>query len=534
MIAKRFCFMIESSKHPVSRSTQKKTIQTATAFVAGVLTLGVEIIVGRILAPFFGSSLHQWAALIGIVLLAYMVGYATYSKIVSRGLFVPLALGGLYVLSLPLWIHGGVSLFIEWPLPVASVLGALLAVGLPSVLWASILPEIQRQVGPAHSARVLAWSSAGNLAGAWGVAFLAVPFLGTRLSLIALGVASLVLGSLWWKSSPKAIAILLAILGLGGLATSVQGGIRRAVEPWDAVISREHGAAATSHERISVQDSAYQNIAVWDETTGGVVRRALTLNGSLQFLWQPDGSEKLTNGQRYEYYNFSTAAAAWTAEVPAKEILVLGLGGGLVPWQIQQFFPESKITSYELDKGVHAMAAAHLPLAKSHGIDVRIGDGRQLLRLNDRKFDYILLDTFLNSYVPFHLTTKEFFDLARDRLKPGGVLVANFHTVFRTSGLLPKLEATIRSSFPSVGALDLPAGTTLIVASPDADVVLVERLRKVLDSNPPGLRELTERAANGLRAVAEPTPDLILTDDLNDTEQRLYETRRYILIARPL
>jgi spermidine synthase len=163
---------------------------------------------------------------------------------------------------------------------------------------------------------------------------------------------------------------------------------------------------------------------------------------------------------------------------------------------------------------------------------VAIGDGRTLLRgAGSRKYDYILLDTFLNSYVPFHLTTREFFALIRARLNPGGVLVANFHTVFARSGLLPSLETTIQDVFPSVASLELAAGTTLVMAAAESGA-FPGRLRAAARRSPAALAELSERAAGAIRP-ADPG-GRVLTDDRNDTEQRLYETRRLVRVSRPI
>lgn len=506
-----------------------------SAFWAGVLTLGIEILAGRLLAPFFGSSLYQWAALIGVALVAYGVGYAFYSGLHRLGPTLPLAVGGVYVLSLPFWLYSAVEAVLGLPLWAASVAGAILAVGAPSVLWASTLPFFQKEAGPKKSARVLSWGAAGNLAGAWGIAFLAVPYLGTKTALILLGAISLALAMFWiGKARLRAKTLCLALVGLGGMLAGIyQGQASSVSQPWELVVAEAGPEVPLSRRLVTARDSGYQSIAVWDEEHLDRVRRALSLNGSLQFLWSPD--ERITSGLRYEYYNFSTAAAYWVKSAPAKRALILGLGGGLVPWQLRQFLPGIEIAAFELDRGVAEVAAESLPLSKAGPIDLRIGDARTLLRQDSAKYDLILLDTFLNSYVPFHLTTREFFELARARLAPGGVLIANFHTIFSTSGLLPKLEATMSSVFPSVGAFELPAGTTMVLASGE-ETDLASQIKRGAEAAPGELRNLSWRAAQALRgpSLAEDVGGELLTDDKNDTEQRLYETRRHVIVSRSL
>src|SRR6185437_11165584 len=162
---------------------------------------------------------------------------------------------------------------------------------------------------------VLAWSAAGNLLGVWGVAFFAVPVLGTRQSLIAVGVLSLVLSLVWMfsKSSSQkpvgAAAMVLMLLPGAGLFAADLRGIRHE-QPWKMlpqVLTDE--SAGYRKTLVTLEDSGYQQIAVWDEDNGAEKRRALSLNGSLQFLWNP-ASPLIGGGDRYEYYNYSTAAAA--------------------------------------------------------------------------------------------------------------------------------------------------------------------------------------------------------------------------------
>ncbi len=509
----------------------KRMKSVITSVWVGVLTLGIEILAGRLLAPFFGSSLHQWAALIGVALLAYVVGYAAYARLTRWGPSIPLAAGGFYLLSFPLWLYPGVDALLGLPFALATVIGAIFVVGVPSVLWASILPYLQHHSEPGRGARILSWSAAGNLIGVWGVAFVGVPVIGTRMTLGLLGVLALVLALIWIKESMALGRVVIGLFFVGGALLFSLGpsSARRNNTPWEFT----NDSSPTSVKKLLVsRDSAYQHIAVWDETEGGDTRRVLALNNNVQFLWNE--REKLTAGIRYEYYNFTTAAALWSSPARAKNVLILGLGGGLIPWQLRGFFPDIDITTFELDPGVARAAAEVLPFAKSGKSEVRLGDGRILMKNDTKKYDYVLLDTFLNSYVPFHLTTREFFDLVRLRLNPGGILVANFHTVFASSGLLPKLEATIRSVFPSVAVVSLPAGTTLIMAAPDM-IPWSERLQP-REGQPRELVELSQRALDTMRPATAPdqVDGDLLTDDHNDTEQRLYETRKLVVVSRTL
>lgn len=506
-----------------------------TAACAGVLTLGIEMAGGRLLAPYLGSSLHQWAALIGVALVSYSLGYAVFERLNRRGPLLPLLLGALYVLSLPVWFGAVADRLMQLPFSVASVGAAVLTVGFPSLLWASLLPYLQKKVGPSASSGILVWSVLGNLAGVWGVAFFSIPAIGTRMTLIVMGCSGLLLALLWLREFGKISLLLISVLACAPWILIQSISSAASYKPW----SGQSENPFARRELVEMRDSAYQQLAVWDDFSpvSDLKFRIFTIDGNVQFAWNEKSDLARLPGE--DYFNFSTAAVEWVAGAPAKSVLIVGLGGGLTPWQIRRFFPETEITVYELDPAVIEVGGRVLPLARLRDARIHIGDGRLLLKQVQKTFDYIYLDTYLNSYVPFHLTTVEFFRIARERLNPGGILVANFLTAFRDTGLLAKLEATAQSVFSSAGTLEL-SGTinTLLVASPEkADLTArmsfaAERGAEALRPISASARKIFRRTAALAPASGSPRGDL-LTDDKNDTEQRLFETHRRLPLARP-
>ena len=55
------------------------------------------------------------------------------------------------------------------------------------------------------------------------------------------------------------------------------------------------------------------------------------------------------------------------------------------------------------------------------------GDGRVFLNRRKETYDLILVDAFHGGYVPFHLLTREFYALVKQRLAPGGAAAFNVH-----------------------------------------------------------------------------------------------------------
>ena len=507
----------------------------ATAFLCGILTLGLEILAGRLLAPFFGSSLHQWAALIGVILLAYVVGYELHRRLTRFGLVWLFAGAGLYVLSLPAWAPSVIPEMVQWPFALATVSGALILTAVPSVLWAAVLPTLQSEQG-SKAARVLAFSTVGNLFGVWGVAFWAIPHLGTRATLYAIAGLSLLL-SFGWAARSARTAWRIAVCA--GLTLPFLFWNRApASANWGRVALHRSDAREV---RALTRETGYQKLIIWQGIVDDLLKTLLVLSGNPQFIWSP--SERLTPGEHYEYYNFATAAAFWSKQgacTPPSEfrprVLVLGVAGGLIPWQIRQFSPQAEITGYEIDPGLYRTSLEFLPLGqiKNPGPRVLLGDARYLLSQAPPQelYDLIVLDCFFHGFVPFHLTTAEFFVAARDHLHPDGVLITNFHTLLEETGLLDRLKATMMAVFPATADLNLRSGITMGLASRDSRISFADRFGEASLRAPSDLAHFHLEAVSRLepKLLPHPRPDWVLTDDHNDTEQRLYGTRRYIVL----
>src|SRR6185503_12958192 len=78
------------------------------------------------------------------------------------------------------------------------------------------------------------------------------------------------------------------------------------------------------------------------------------------------------------------------------------------------------------------------------------GDGRVWLAAQHEPFDVLLVDAFRQLYVPPHLTTKEFFELASTKLADGGIMAANVNVLGQNTLIERTLSATIASVFPYV------------------------------------------------------------------------------------
>jgi spermidine synthase len=85
-------------------------------------------------------------------------------------------------------------------------------------------------------------------------------------------------------------------------------------------------------------------------------------------------------------------------------------------------------------------------------LPIEIADARRYLAGHERRWDVIAADTFFDDGVPFHLTTREYLELLRSRLTPGGVVVTNLIGSAKgsSSKLFRAVYRTYRSVFPTV------------------------------------------------------------------------------------
>ena len=69
------------------------------------------------------------------------------------------------------------------------------------------------------------------------------------------------------------------------------------------------------------------------------------------------------------------------------------------------------------------MAKDHFNVKESKNLRIHAQDGRLFLSRTQTQYDIILLDAYFTDSMPFHLATKEFFELAQRKLTPNGIML---------------------------------------------------------------------------------------------------------------
>src|ERR1041385_844985 len=143
---------------------------------------------------------------------------------------------------------------------------------------------------------------------------------------------------------------------------------------------------------------------------------------------------------------------------------MIGLGGGSISSYLGRYLPEAQIDTVEVDPGVIGAAKKYFGVKETPRVRYVEGDGRVFLNRNPATYDVILVDAFHGGYVPFHLLTKEFYTLVKQRLAPGGAAAFNVHD---NTKLFASTPLRLRSVFASVHLSPTRLGETIVVATTD-------------------------------------------------------------------
>ncbi|HEY6768729.1 MAG TPA: fused MFS/spermidine synthase [Candidatus Sulfotelmatobacter sp.] len=192
---------------------------------------------------------------------------------------------------------------------------------------------------------------------------------------------------------------------------------------------------------ILKRESLYNNIYVY--RNGIYVSLTFGYNRSLYTESVCNTWDELELPARYT--QFMTVGLAYPSSV--RSILEIGSGGGRTSWYLHKTLPNASITTVELDPAVMEIAKKYFGIREESDFHVANDDGRLFLRKTSERFDLILLDAYRGPFVPFHLLTKEFYEVVKQHLRPGGVVIQN---VEPTTMLFDSAVNTIRAVFPNV------------------------------------------------------------------------------------
>jgi predicted membrane-bound spermidine synthase len=425
-------------------------------------SLAAEFGAARLLAPYFGSSLYVWGVLIGLILIYLSAGYMLGGRLADRHpqsevLFQLTAWAGLWIGLIPLASYPILLASQQGfaTLSVGLVLGTLLAVvalfAVPVILLGCVSPFAIRlllrdvQSGGNTAGAVYALSTAGSILGTFLPVFFFIPTFGTRPTLMGFGLVLVLtsIAGLWPRKRAYAAFGVAVIVAWAFLPAGIK--------PPEA------------GKLVYEKESAYNYIQVVQVGT----RTELILNEG-QAIHSIYDSASLTTGGPWDYFllgaQFRPAA---TTEVQPRDVLILGLAGGTSVRQYVDAYGNSvNVTGVELDPEILTAAHRYFHLADAANVHPVVADARYWLDTHNGKYDVIVMDAYQQPYIPFHLTTREFFAAVKEHLKPGGVAVVNAGRTPTDYRLVDALASTMAADYPSVFLVDVPEfANTIIYAS---------------------------------------------------------------------
>jgi spermidine synthase len=477
-------------------------------------SLGVEFGASRLLAPYFGTSLYVWGVLIGLVLIYLSIGYVLGGRLADRRpspdlLFQLTSWAGLWIGLIPLVAY---PILLQAQqgfarLSVGLVLGTLLAVVLlfavPVILLGCVSPFAIRllltnvDTGGNTAGAVYGLSTAGSILGTFLPVFWLIPTFGTRPTLILFSVGLLLLSiaGLWPRR--RAFAVLLVVVLAGALF------LPHGIKP------PETGSLLFERE------SAYGYIQVVQDGS----KTELVLNEG-QAIHSIYDSRSLITGGPWDYFVLgSYFRPAQATEPTPRRVAILGLAGGTAARQYAAAYGQSvDVTGVEIDPAILDVAHRYFHLDEPNVHPV-VQDARYWLATERARYDVIVMDAYRQPYIPFHLTTREFFQLVADRLTPGGTAVVNAGRTATDYRLVSALASTMRAVFPNVYLVDVPTfGNTLVYGT--STPTTVEDVRHNLGlAREPLIQQVAASAEGegGLRT--SPYHGQVFTDDLAPVER---------------
>jgi spermidine synthase len=457
----------------------------ALVFVVGSASLGAEIAAARLMAPFFGASTIVWANTIGVVLVALSVGYWIGGRLGDRHPH----LRGLCLLVMGAAVLLAVVPFVARPFFdvsvealdsvsagafVGSLIGVLFLVAVPVILLGACSPYALRLAlaDVEHSGRVAgrlyAISTAGSLLGTMLAALVLIPFAGTQRTFLAFAAALALIGALGlgWRF----LALPAALIGALALPVGT--------------------VKATGEGRVLYEEeSAFQYIRVVEEPSGD---RLLELNEgqAVHSLYRPGSF--LTDDVWDGYLVLPFTAL----DRPPQRVAILGNGAGTTARAYGHFFPGARVDGVEIDPELEEVGRRYFDLDSNPNLTVHSEDARPWLRRSTDSYDVIMVDAYRQPYIPFYLATREFFELVRERLVPGGIVIVNAGHLEGNDDLEQVLGRTMLEAFPSLLRDPIEDTNTLLVGSEAP--ASAARLNAAIPLLPPGLRDLARREASRL------------------------------------
>ncbi len=392
-------------------------------FVAGAVLMGLEIVGSRILAPYYGNSVFVWGSLISLFLIALSAGYYIGGRVADRRPSQALFSGIVMAVAASMFVVAAIA---------DPVCSAILAAGFgeksgpflasmilflaPSVGMGMASPFAVRlathtvaSVGKT-AGTLYALSTVGSIVGTMLTTFVLIPWIGAGAILKGLATALLLAAAATYPYANRGSAVR----GAGAAAALAAACLY--------FVGSSHAALPPNCTQVAEINTPYHHIAVVDDANLG--QRQLRFDRFIESA--VDLAPPYVSQTAYTYYFH----LAFLPQPKIRRALFIGAGGGVGPRAFHMHDPAMQIDVVDIDAEVLRVARDYFHMEKTPQITTTAADGRTFVRgVAAGHYDCIILDAFtIGGRIPFHLVTREFFALCREKLAPGGVFVMNINS----------------------------------------------------------------------------------------------------------
>jgi spermidine synthase len=448
------------------RSKPSFALLYLAVFVGGISSIGIEITGSRLIAPYFGNSTIIWATVIGLTLTYLSIGYYIGGKLADRYpserffylIFAGAAAGTAIIplIARPI-LNASLNAFSSLNIGAfyGTLLGVIFLFLVPITLLGCVSPlalrlrlqGVDQAGGTAGS--LYALSTLGSIGGSFLPVIVLIPYLGTRETfytfaggLAIISLIGLLRGRAMVHSAVVAV-LILAIIALSFLGSS--GNLRR----------------AESGELLYEGESEYNYIQV--VKNGDEVGLVLNDGHAIHSIYNPN--TLLTEGP-WDYFMMGPFFNSDQQVSDVRSLALIGLAGGTTARQFTQVYgPTVQIDGVEIDPQIVEVGRKYFAMNEPN-LNVVVEDGRYFLKTTASRYDVIGVDAYRQPYIPFQLTTKEFFQESYDHLNDRGVMVLNAGRYGTDYRLVNAIATTMRAVFPNVYLVDVGRfSNTMIIAT---------------------------------------------------------------------
>jgi len=477
-------------------------------FTTGMCIMAVELTASRLLAPYFGTSLFVWTNIIAVIMVALAVGYWLGGRISEKHpeisyLLKIIIVAGIFSLIIPFAIEPLASFIIRdlasvtgaaWLIIIGSFIATMLLFFIPIMLLGMTSPYIIKILSIFHtdvgnvSGSVFAVGTIGSIFGTFLPSIVFIAWIGSRRTILVFGVVMILIAVWGLVREKKYIWLALLIL---------------IVVPFVAPSTLRAG-----ENTIYESESVYQYIKV-DQVNG---ERQLKYNEStgVQSVLNPYGA--LTG---HMYFDVMAASPAFF-EDERVDVLNIGLAGGTAVRGMHylfQGFKDIHVNGIEIDDKVIEVAHEYFDLDVPN-LSIHIADGRIFTRFDENLYDLILVDAYSNQiYIPWHLSTDEFFLSVNERLNEGGIVALNLNATSTDSKLYRAITNTMAHNFKYVYSAPIKGTINYLIFASNKEVDFEKLTGDESIQAYPELLELIGYIIENLDVITYNSQEVLLTDD---------------------